>query len=113
MVADRQRRVAKSESRKKAPASVVPQGIRLAAGVRLTRAGTRHKLPVLICDGAKVQLNAGAEAILALCDGSRTREQIVAEVSRREPVGPLAADVNAFLDAAEARGWIIDRKHMQ
>jgi hypothetical protein len=26
-------------------------------------------------------------------------------------VGPLAADVSAFLDAAEARGWIVDRNH--
>jgi hypothetical protein len=111
MVADRQRRVAKSESRKKARASVVAQGVQLAVGVRLARAGARQKLPVLICDGAKVQLNAGAETILALCDGSRSREQIVAEASAREPVGPLAADVSAFLDAAEARGWIVDRNH--
>jgi hypothetical protein len=26
-------------------------------------------------------------------------------------MGPLAADVSAFLDAAEARGWIVNRNH--
>jgi pyrroloquinoline quinone biosynthesis protein D len=80
-------------------------------GVRLVRAGARQKLPMLICNGAKVQLNAGAEAILSLCDGSRTREQLVAEASQSEPNGPLASDINAFLDAARSRGWIVDRSH--
>ena len=100
-----QRRVARSGKRRKcAPTIAAPQGVQLAAGVKLSRASGRQKLPVLLCDGANVQLNAGAEAILSLCDGSRTREQIVVEMLQQQVNGPLAADIEAFLDAAQARG---------
>lgn len=103
-----QRRVARSGNRRRvAPTKVTLPGVHLAAGVKLSRANARQKLPVLLCDGAKVQLNAGAEAILSLCDGSRTREQIVREISQQGN-GALSADIEAFLDAAQARGWVID-----
>lgn len=103
-----QRRIARPGNRRKvAPTKGALQGVQLAAGVKLSRASARHKLPVLLCDGAKVQLNAGAEAILSLCDGSRTRAQIILEASRQGN-GVLAADIEAFLDAAHARGWVLD-----
>lgn len=102
------RRVAKSSKRRKiAPTTVAKQGVQLAASVRLVRANARQKMSVLLCDGASVQLNAGAAAILSLCDGSRTRAQIVVEM-QQQGNGALADDIEAFLDAAETRGWIVD-----
>lgn len=101
------RRITRSIGKRKAPRSV-PNGVQLAAGVRLVAAGTKHKVAMLICADGKVQLNEGAVAILRLCDGSRTFDQIVDEVARGSPDGALAADIGAFLEAARARGWIVE-----
>lgn len=104
-----QRRVARAGKRRKiAPPTIAVQGVQLAAGVSLSRSNGRQKLPLLLCDGASVRLNAGAAAILSLCDGSRTRAQIVFEVLQQQGNGALAADIEAFLDAAQTRGWIVD-----
>jgi Coenzyme PQQ synthesis protein D (PqqD) len=53
-----------------------------------------------------VQLNESAAAILALCDGTLTREDVVARILRQKG-NQLADDVNAFLDAARRRRWIV------
>lgn len=55
----------------------------------------------------RVQLNNGATAILRLCDGSRTSDQIIAEVMRASPGETLASDIAEFLKVARARGWIV------
>jgi pyrroloquinoline quinone biosynthesis protein D len=55
-----------------------------------------------------VQLNESAAAILALCDGTLTREQIIARVLTRSRDDSLAVDVRDFLNAARRRGWIIE-----
>jgi hypothetical protein len=55
-----------------------------------------------------VQLNECAAAILALCDGTRTREEIIAHVLPRAREADLAVDVRAFLDVAHQRGWIVE-----
>lgn len=101
------RRVTKGVGKRKAPSPTV-HGLQLAAGVRLVAAGPKHKVAMLVYADGKVQLNEGAVAILRLCDGSRTLEQIVSEAARRSPDGALAADIGAFLDAARARGWIVE-----
>jgi len=54
-----------------------------------------------------VQLNESAAAILALCDSTRTREELVARIVRAKD-DRLADDVRAFLDAARRRGWIVE-----
>jgi len=81
--------------------------------VRLTPA---HRLltpaagggPVLVTRAGRVRLNATAAAILGLCDGTRTRADIVARVAGTgDPA--LAADVKAFLEAARRSGWIVER----
>jgi hypothetical protein len=54
-----------------------------------------------------VQVNETAATILSLCNGSHTREEIVARIVR-ERGGSLADDVRAFLSAAERRGWIVE-----
>lgn len=91
------------------PPPTVAHGVRLAAGVRLVGTRSKHKVSILICADGKVQLNEGAVAILRLCDGSRTREQIVSEAARHAADAALAADIDAFLNAARERGWIVDR----
>lgn len=82
-------------------------GVRLAPGFRL--AERRRNDYVLVLPAGLVQLNDTAAAILRLCDGSRSRAKIVAELARRFPRETLADDVNEFLDAAHGRGWIIWR----
>ena len=49
-----------------------------------------------------------AAAILALCDGTLTREQIVARVLPRSKEDSFAVDVREFLNAARRRGWIVE-----
>lgn len=93
--------------RSKRPATKSERGgIRLARGVQLGGGGKKADAPVLVCPSGKVQLNGSAVAILRLCDGSRSRDDIVAELAARRHT--LAADVIAFLDVARARGWIIE-----
>lgn len=55
-----------------------------------------------------VQLNESAAAILELCDGTLTREQIVARVLPRSKDDSFAVDVREFLNAARRRGWIVE-----
>jgi coenzyme PQQ biosynthesis protein PqqD len=82
--------------------------IQLAPGVRLTPKNEKSDVFVLISADGKVHLNNGALAILRLCDGSRDRDGIVAELMRRSRRRALAAEILEFLDAARARGWIIE-----
>lgn len=108
MAAERgRRRISRSQGRQRAPKTIA-YGVQLAAGVRLVAAGSKQKVAMLICADGKVQLNDGAVAILRLCDGSRTLHQIVTEAAQHSPDGALAADISAFLDAARARGWIVE-----
>jgi pyrroloquinoline quinone biosynthesis protein D len=110
MAADRsRRRIVKGDAKGSAPRST-RNGIQLAAGVRLVEAGTKQQVSMLICADEKIQLNENAVAILRLCDGSRSRQEIVAEVAQRSRDRTLAADIGAFLDAAQARGWIVEAK---
>lgn len=61
---------------------------------------------VLVAPNGRVQLNQMAAAILRLCDGSRDREHVVAEVVGGSHPRTRAAEILEFLDAARARGWI-------
>jgi pyrroloquinoline quinone biosynthesis protein D len=80
--------------------------VRLASGVRVD-GGEKNSVFVLICADGNVQLNSGAVAILRLCDGSRDRAAIVAELMRGSHRHALADEIVEFLDAALARGWIV------
>jgi pyrroloquinoline quinone biosynthesis protein D len=81
--------------------------IRLAPGRQLQKdsAGTGH---FLAGPTGVVQLNESAAAILALCDGTLTRDQIIARVLPRSKDDSFAVDVREFLNAARRRGWIIE-----
>jgi hypothetical protein len=81
--------------------------VRLASAHRLLTP-TGGAGPVLVTRSGRVRLNATAATVLALCDGSLTRAEVVARVAGNgDPV--LAADVRAFLEAARRSGWIVER----
>lgn len=61
---------------------------------------------VLLYPEGMVQLNETSAMILGLCDGKRTRHQLIADLLQRFPGADLAADVNEFLSVAAERGWI-------
>jgi pyrroloquinoline quinone biosynthesis protein D len=81
--------------------------VRLAAGRQLQKdsAGDGH---FLTGPAGVVQLNESAAAVLALCDGTLTREQIIARVLHRSKEDSFAVDVREFLNAARRRGWIVE-----
>lgn len=85
-----------------------PLRVRLAPGVHLDGGGGEPDTPVLICPTGNVQLNGGAAAILRLCDGSRTRDDIVGAIVRVSPSRAIAADVSDFLNVAKVSGWIVE-----
>ncbi len=96
------RRPASSRTQGRAPRA----GVRLAAGVHLDGGKEEDGVLVLVCPNGNVQLNRMAAAILRLCDGSRDREDVVAEVVRRSQPHTRAKEIIEFLDVARARGWI-------
>ncbi|MCZ1020012.1 pyrroloquinoline quinone biosynthesis peptide chaperone PqqD [Streptomyces albulus] len=53
-----------------------------------------------------VVLEGSAGAVLRLCDGEREVADIVAELSRRYPDAPVAAEVPAFLGRMRGEGWL-------
>jgi pyrroloquinoline quinone biosynthesis protein D len=80
---------------------------RLAPG-RQVRLEWREDRPVLVQPGGTVQLNDGAAAILELCDGTRTVDEVINEFLSQPGRQELADDVRDFIEAALARGWIIE-----
>jgi pyrroloquinoline quinone biosynthesis protein D len=80
---------------------------RLAPG-RQIRIEWRQDRPVLVQpNGGTVQLNDSAAAILELCDGTRTSDEVIAEFLAQPGRQELASDVRDFIDAALSRGWIV------
>lgn len=63
---------------------------------------------VLLWPERGLLLNDSASAIVRLCDGSRTVEQIVDELADEwsAPREEIEADVRAFLGRVEARGLV-------
>ena len=80
--------------------------VRLAPGFRLDGGKEDDGVVVLVSPDGKVQLNRMAAAILRLCDGSRDRAAVVAEVVRTSHPRTRAVEITEFLDVARARGWI-------
>jgi pyrroloquinoline quinone biosynthesis protein D len=79
--------------------------LRIAVGKRLQWEPAQNSHVLLYPEGM-VQLNETSSMILSLCDGKRTRDQLIAELLQRFPGADLADDVNEFLMAAAERGWI-------
>lgn len=80
--------------------------VRLAPECRLSgNAGRKGR--VLVCPSGAVQLNEIASAVLGLCDGRLTREQIVTRMLAASRLS-LARNVREFLDAAYRNGWLVN-----
>lgn len=61
---------------------------------------------VILYPEGMVELNPTAAAILLLCDGSHTVQEIVTELERRYQTTGIEADVRELLEAALENGWI-------
>ncbi len=78
------------------------------------RVGSRFRLQweqaqnawVLLFPEGMVKLNGPAGEIMKRCDGSRTVEQIVADLEASFGARGLQGDVLAFLDIARGKHWI-------
>jgi len=79
---------------------------RLSPG-RQTKVEWRADGPVLVQPSGTVRLNDSAAAILELCDGTRTQEEVIAEFLAQPGHSELANDVREFIEAALQRGWIV------
>ena len=61
---------------------------------------------VLLYPEGLVRLNPSAAEILKRCDGKREVPDIVRELETAFQASDLDADVRAFLDEAQRRGWL-------
>src|SRR5262245_63502809 len=79
---------------------------RLATGhqVRMERRGDRA---VLVQPGGTVALNDSAAAIIELCDGTRTMDEVIAAFLTQPRAADLETDVRDFINAALQRGWLV------
>lgn len=76
-----------------------------------TKAMLRHDsvrdVELLLLPERVVVLNTSGAAILGLCDGSRTVQQVVARLEQEFEAADLANDVLTFLQDACGRGWVV------
>ena len=80
---------------------------RLVTGARLRYDEVREEHLLLIPEGA-VRLNPTAAEVLELCDGERSLDDIVGELSARYGGADLGADVQELVDAMTQRGLVVD-----
>jgi pyrroloquinoline quinone biosynthesis protein D len=79
----------------------------LATGARLRYDEVREEHLLLVPEGA-VMLNATAAAVLELCDGQRSVDDIVCVLSSRYGGADVGDDVRGLVDAMAERGVLID-----
>ena len=80
---------------------------RLATGARLRYDEVREEHLLLIPEGA-VRLNPTAAAVLELCDGERSFDDIVGALSARYEGVDVRDDVLELVDAMAQRGLVVD-----
>jgi pyrroloquinoline quinone biosynthesis protein D len=78
---------------------------RLVPGIMLRHDQTRDK-DLLLMPERVVVLNEGAGRIVGLCDGSRSVDTIVRELSELFPTAPIHDDVPEFLQRMRQEGWM-------
>ena len=61
---------------------------------------------VILYPEGMVELNQSSAEILKLCDGTRTIEQIIADLEQKFATSGLQDDITSFLDIALQNGWI-------
>ncbi len=79
--------------------------VRLAPGIHLRGGEENGAQVVLVCPEGNVQLNSVAAAILGLCDGSRDRGQVVAEVLQQD-WQPRALRGHRRIPGRRRRAWL-------
>jgi pyrroloquinoline quinone biosynthesis protein D len=80
---------------------------RLVTGARLRYDDVREEHVLLVPEGA-VRLNPTAAEVLELCDGERSLDDIVGELSARYDGADLGDDVRELVDAMAQRGLVVD-----
>ena len=80
---------------------------RLVDGARLQYDEVREEHLLLVPEGA-VRLNATAAAVLELCDGERSADDIAAALSERYAGADVSADVAELLGRMRDRGLVVD-----
>ena len=61
---------------------------------------------VLLYPEGMVRLNQSAGEVMKRCDGSRTADEIIADLERSFGAANLRDDVEAFLEIALKQGWV-------
>jgi pyrroloquinoline quinone biosynthesis protein D len=80
---------------------------RLVTGARLQYDDVREEHLLLVPEGA-VRLNSTAAAVLELCDGARTLDEIVGTLSERYDGADLRDDVQGLVDGLTQKGLVVD-----
>jgi pyrroloquinoline quinone biosynthesis protein D len=81
--------------------------VRFAPGVRLQWDEVRHQYMLVFPEGL-LTLNPTAAEVLELCDGSRTKAAVIAELEARYPGQSIAKDVEQLMAAIAAKGLLVD-----
>jgi pyrroloquinoline quinone biosynthesis protein D len=80
---------------------------RLVTGARLQYDDVREEHLLLVPEGV-VRLNPTAAAVLELCDGERSLDEIVVTLSERYDGADLRDDVQGLVDGMTQRGLMVD-----
>ena len=80
---------------------------RLVTGARLRYDDVREEHLLLVPEGV-VRLNPTAAAVLELCDGERSLDDIVGALSARYDGAAVRDDVVELLDAMTQKGLVVD-----
>jgi pyrroloquinoline quinone biosynthesis protein D len=80
---------------------------RLVTGARLQYDEVREEHVLLVPEGV-VRLNPTAAAVLELCDGERSLDEIVGALSERYDGADLRDDVHGLVEGMTQRGLVID-----
>ena len=80
---------------------------RLVTGARLQYDEVREEHLLLVPEGA-VRLNPTAVAVLELCDGERSVDDIIGVLVARYDGADVGDDVRELIDAMAQRGVLVD-----
>jgi pyrroloquinoline quinone biosynthesis protein D len=80
---------------------------RLVTGARLQYDEVREQHVLLVPEGV-VRLNPTAAAVLELCDGERSLDEIVDTLSERYEGADLRDDVQELVNGMTKRGLVVD-----
>jgi pyrroloquinoline quinone biosynthesis protein D len=80
---------------------------RLVTGARLQYDDVREEHLLLVPEGA-VRLNPTAAAVLELCDGERSLDEIVGTLSKRYESADLRDDVLGLVNGLTQKGLVVD-----